>query len=188
MTLANESYQVTSLEKISNISAGSHLQLCLLKIKDSVASIPSLMGLQWGRKISSKWPLRARGNKAEKRLDYSSFWRYVLKLTVDFWSVNRIVGVVSGLFLLSAPSHPTTVFPWFSDPPVKSVPPVPCCHHLSLRLLVRPCSISSTGVAAAVLCEGIGKRNCRGGRRSEKFGTKFKSCAELPEQQVSGRI
>lgn len=42
--------------------------------------------------------------------------------------------------------------------------------------------------AAAALCEGAGKRNYRAGRRSEKFGMKFRSCAELPEQQVSGRI
>lgn len=73
MTLANESYQVTLLEKISNISARSHLQLRLLKIKNSVGVIPSLLGFQWGRKTCSKWPLRARRGKGEKRLNYSSF-------------------------------------------------------------------------------------------------------------------
>lgn len=73
MTLANESYQVTYLAKISNISAGSHSQTCLLKIKNSVGFIPGLTGLFRGSKMCSKWSLRARGSKGEKRLNYSSF-------------------------------------------------------------------------------------------------------------------
>jgi len=53
MTLANESYQVPLLGKISNISAGSHLQSCLLKIKNTVGFIPRLMGLLRGRRMCS---------------------------------------------------------------------------------------------------------------------------------------
>lgn len=59
---------------------------------------------------------------------------------------------------------------------------------LSLHLLVRPRSVSSTGVSCCCPLRGSWQRNCRGGRRSEQFGMKFKSCVELPEQQVSGRI
>lgn len=51
MTLANESYQVTFLGSISNISAGSHSQSRLLKIKSSDGFTHSLVGLLRGRKM-----------------------------------------------------------------------------------------------------------------------------------------
>lgn len=63
MTLANESYQVTLLGNISNISAGSHLQSCLLKIKSSASFTCGLVGLLRGRKMHSKWSLRVKGRK-----------------------------------------------------------------------------------------------------------------------------